>query len=64
MRVLARSAYVAEIAAARRAGAEVVVTAEVEVAVAMTEHLLTELGASGEQLDRERERVRRTLTGA
>lgn len=61
IRVLARSAYVREVEAAMRAGAEVVVTAEVEVALAMTEHLMTALGATAEQLDRERARVRESL---
>lgn len=64
IRVLARAAYVREVSAAVRAGAEVVVTSEVEVALAMAEHLLTALGATGEQLDRERARVRESLLGA
>jgi monovalent cation:H+ antiporter-2, CPA2 family len=61
--ILARSAYVREVAATRGAGADVVVAAEAEVALAMSEHLLTSLGASREQLDRARERVREELGG-
>jgi CPA2 family monovalent cation:H+ antiporter-2 len=61
LQILARSAYVREVASARKAGAHVVVAAEAEVALAMAEHLLTELGATSEQLDRARERLRGEL---
>ncbi|MCC7537407.1 MAG: sodium:proton exchanger, partial [Deltaproteobacteria bacterium] len=61
IRVLARSGYAREATAARAAGADVVVAAEAEVALAMTEQILTELGATGEQLDRARDRVRAEL---
>ena len=61
VRILARSAYVREVTAARRAGADVVVSAETEVALALVEHLLVELGATPEQLDRARERTRDEL---
>ncbi|HEY3495331.1 MAG TPA: cation:proton antiporter [Polyangiaceae bacterium] len=61
VRILARSAYVREVAAAKRAGADVVFSAEAEVALAMVEHLLVELGATPEQLDRARERTRDEL---
>jgi CPA2 family monovalent cation:H+ antiporter-2 len=40
------------------AGAEVVVSGEGEVALALTEAILRRLGATPEQIDRERERVR------
>lgn len=63
IKILARSSYLREIPLAKKAGANVVVAAEAEVALAMTEHLLTELGATAEQFDRERERVRRELVG-
>ncbi len=63
IRILARAAYVREVGGAHKAGADVVVAAEAEVALAMTEHLLAGLGATGEQLDLERERVRRELGG-
>jgi CPA2 family monovalent cation:H+ antiporter-2 len=59
--ILARSAYVREVAATKGAGADFVVAAEAEVALAMSEHLLTSLGASRDQLDRARERVREDL---
>jgi CPA2 family monovalent cation:H+ antiporter-2 len=62
IRILARTHYVREVPAARKAGADVVVSAEVELAMAMTEHLLTELGATRDQLDRARDRVRRELS--
>jgi CPA2 family monovalent cation:H+ antiporter-2 len=63
IRVLARSAYVREMDALRRAGAESVFAGEGEVALALTEVLLRRLGATPEQIDRERERVRRELSG-
>jgi CPA2 family monovalent cation:H+ antiporter-2 len=59
--VLARSSYVSEAEGLRRAGAEVIVAAEAEVALAMSERLLIELGATADQLDRERDRVRAEL---
>jgi CPA2 family monovalent cation:H+ antiporter-2 len=62
IRILARSQYVREVDKAKRAGADVVVAAEIEVAIAMAEALLATLGASGDQLDRVRYRVRAELT--
>jgi monovalent cation:H+ antiporter-2, CPA2 family len=59
--VLARAAFVGELGALRRAGAGVVVSGEGEVALALTEGILRELGATPEQIDRERERVRTDL---
>jgi CPA2 family monovalent cation:H+ antiporter-2 len=61
--ILARTTYVREVPALRKAGSSVVVAAEAEVALAMTEHLLTQLGATGEQLDRARMRIRGELGG-
>lgn len=61
LRVLARATYASEIAATEAAGAQVVVAAEVEVALAMAENLLEALGATPEQLDHARDRARRTL---
>jgi CPA2 family monovalent cation:H+ antiporter-2 len=61
IRILARANYLREVPAARKAGADVVVAAEVEVAMAMTEHLLAELGVTRDQLDRARDRVRSEL---
>ncbi len=62
IRVLARTAYVRQLAELRAAGADVVFAGEGEVAMAMTETILRNLGATSEQIDRERERVRASLT--
>ncbi len=59
--VLARSNYVRELADLRTAGAESVFSGEGEVALALTETLLRELGATPDQIDSERERVRAEL---
>lgn len=59
--VLARSTYMRELPALRTAGAETVFSGEGEVAIALTEALLRDLGATPEQIDRERERVRSEL---
>ncbi|HKU36591.1 MAG TPA: cation:proton antiporter, partial [Polyangiales bacterium] len=55
--VLTRTTYLREAPALREIGANVIVS-EAEVALAMTERLLNRLGATAEQLDRARERVR------
>jgi CPA2 family monovalent cation:H+ antiporter-2 len=62
--VLARTAYLREVAALRAAGADDVFSGEGEVALAMTEAILRRLGATPEQIDRERARVHRELRGA
>jgi CPA2 family monovalent cation:H+ antiporter-2 len=61
IRVLARSNYVAEIPTLRRAGADAVFSGEGEVALAFTVATLSDLGATPEQIDRERERVHEEL---
>jgi CPA2 family monovalent cation:H+ antiporter-2 len=61
MLILARSAYAKESAALEKAGASEVVDAEGELALAFTERLLRRLGASAEELDRARDRVRREV---
>jgi CPA2 family monovalent cation:H+ antiporter-2 len=61
IRVLARGAYVAELAPLKKAGADLVFSGEGEVALALTVAVLGELGATAEQIDRERQRVRREL---
>ena len=61
--VLARSSYLKEIPALRRAGADGIFTGEGEVALSLTEALLDRLGATPEQLDRERDRAHRELFG-
>ncbi|MBN9122962.1 MAG: NAD-binding protein, partial [Planctomycetes bacterium] len=64
VRVVARSAYLRERAALRGAGADEVYAGEGEVALALAESVLRTLGATPEQIDRERERVRTELFGA
>lgn len=55
--VLARTQYVHQLQRLQRAGAEDVFAAEGEVALAFTVRILECLGATGEQIDRERRRV-------
>jgi CPA2 family monovalent cation:H+ antiporter-2 len=61
IRILARASYVKDVPAMRAAGADWVVAEESEVGLAMTEHLLSVLGATPDQLDRARERAREQL---
>lgn len=61
--IIARAAYLRDIPALRRAGADAVFSGEGEIALNMTEHMLHKLGATPEQIDRERERVRSELLG-
>jgi monovalent cation:H+ antiporter-2, CPA2 family len=61
IKVLARAAYVRDVPPLRRAGVTEVFSGEGEVALAMTEAVLRRLGASPDQIDRERDRVRREL---
>jgi CPA2 family monovalent cation:H+ antiporter-2 len=63
IRVFARANYLREIPALRRAGADAVFAGEGEVALSMTEFILRQLGASDEQIDRERDRIREELFG-
>lgn len=63
-RVFARATYLREIDGLRRAGADAVFSGEGEVALSMTEFVLRGLGATEEQIDRERERMRTDLFGA
>ena len=58
IRVLTRAAYLRERASLIAAGADEVITSEGEIALAMAEEILTALGATPEQIDRERERLR------
>jgi CPA2 family monovalent cation:H+ antiporter-2 len=62
--ILARAGYASEIRSLEQAGANAVVSSEAEVALAMAERLLRQLGATGEVLDHVRERVRERLAGA
>jgi CPA2 family monovalent cation:H+ antiporter-2 len=56
--VLARAAYLRDVPGLRSAGAQGVVSAEGEVGLALTEMMLHRLGATPDQIDHERERVR------
>ncbi|MBL8740880.1 MAG: cation:proton antiporter, partial [Myxococcales bacterium] len=62
--VFARTALAAETEAVLASGAQVVVSAEREVALAMTSRILRDLGATEEQLERARARVRGELSPA
>jgi len=64
IRVVARTAYLREAAALQKAGAHAVFSGEGEVALALTGFLLGELGATPEQIERERGRIREELFGA
>jgi CPA2 family monovalent cation:H+ antiporter-2 len=62
IRVLARSTYLRGAESLRQAGADQVYTGEGEVALAFIEDILDRLGATPEQIDRERERAHRELS--
>jgi monovalent cation:H+ antiporter-2, CPA2 family len=64
IRILARSAYLRERPALIAAGADAVYSGEGEVALAMTEAILRELGATPEQIEREREKLASDIAGA
>ena len=57
IRVLARGSYLRDLPSLRSAGADTVYTGEGEVALAFVEDLLLRLGATPEQIDRERLRA-------
>ena len=61
LRVLARADYLREVDALREAGVQQAFSGEGEIALAMTTAILEHLGASPEQIDRERDRVHREL---
>jgi K+:H+ antiporter len=61
IRILVRTAYLREVAPLRQAGADFVFSGEGEVALAMTEAVLRALGATSEQIERERARGRAEL---
>lgn len=61
--VLARTAYLRELPAMRAAGADEAFSGEGEVAFAFTAAILSRLGATPEQVDRERRRVHGELVG-
>ena len=63
IRVLARASYLRDVNALTAAGANAVYSGEGEVALAFIEDILETLGATPEQIDRERERAHRELSG-
>ena len=63
VRVLARASYLRDLPSLKRAGADTVFTGEGEVALAFVEEMLERLGATAEQIDRERDRAHHDLFG-
>jgi CPA2 family monovalent cation:H+ antiporter-2 len=61
VRVFARTSFLVDVGPLSTAGAHSVISAEGEVALAMATGLLEDLGASPEQIDRERSRVMLSL---
>ena len=61
IRILTRTTYLREASKLREAGANAVFSSEGEVALAMTEFVMRQIGATDEQIDRERDRVRSEL---
>lgn len=62
IRIIARTSYVREVDALRQAGCEAVFSGEGEVALAMIEEVLRTFGATQEQIERERLRVRNEIS--
>jgi CPA2 family monovalent cation:H+ antiporter-2 len=63
IRVLARASYLRDLPVLKAAGADSVYSAEGEVALAFIEDILDSLGATSEQIDRERARAHSELVG-
>ena len=63
IRVLARASYLRDLPGLKHAGADTVFTGEGEVALAFVEEMLVRLGATAEQVDRERARAHDELFG-
>ena len=61
IRILARAVYLRDLEGLHGAGADTVYAGEGEVALAFIEDILDRLGATPEQIDRERERAHREL---
>jgi monovalent cation:H+ antiporter-2, CPA2 family len=61
VRVLARVAYLRDVAALKKAGANAIYSGEGEVALAFIEDILASLGATPDQIDRERARAHTEL---
>jgi CPA2 family monovalent cation:H+ antiporter-2 len=63
LHIFVRGAYLRDVPKLRSAGAEHVFSGEGEVALAMTEAVLRRLGATPDQIDRERQRLHGELFG-
>jgi CPA2 family monovalent cation:H+ antiporter-2 len=63
IRILVRTAYLRERPALRAAGADLVFSGEGEVALAMNEAILRDMGATSQKISKERERLRKDLFG-
>ena len=63
LHTIVRSSYLRDVPELKHVGAQRVFTGEGEVALAMTEAVLHQLGATPEQIDRERARAREELFG-
>lgn len=63
IQILARTSYIRELQPLRKAGVSASYAGEAEVALALTETILRDLGATPEQIDRERARVHTELIG-
>lgn len=61
IRILTRATYLKEVESLEKAGANAVFSSEGEVALSMSEFLLREMGATDEQIERERTHVREEL---
>jgi CPA2 family monovalent cation:H+ antiporter-2 len=61
IRILTRATYLRETGKLREAGANAVFSSEGEIALSMTEFVMRQIGATDEQIDQERERVRTAL---
>lgn len=57
LRIITRGNYLRDIPLLRDAGADAIFSGEGEVALNMTEYILRQLGATAEQIDRERDRI-------
>ncbi len=64
VQIFVRAAYLRDVPALRTAGAQHVFSGEGEVALTMTEAVLQRLGATPDQIDRERQRVHEALFGS
>ncbi len=61
VQILTRARYLSEAAKLREAGSDAVFAGEGEVALSMAAFIMRQIGATDEQIDRERERIRRDL---